>query len=67
MAKQKTGVLLMNIGTPSSPTIKGVRDYLREFLSDPDVIDSNPVLRWAIVNLIVVCVLSFGKCFGLFI
>ena len=54
MAKQKTGVLLMNIGTPSSPTIKGVRDYLREFLSDPDVIDSNPILRWAIVNLIVV-------------
>ena len=54
MAKQKTGVLLMNIGTPSSPTIKGVRDYLREFLSDPDVIDSNPILRWVIVNLIVV-------------
>ncbi len=53
MVKQKTGALLMNIGTPSSPTIKGVRDYLREFLSDPDVLDSNPVLRWAIVNLIV--------------
>ena len=49
----KTGFLLMNIGTPSEPTIKGIRSYLTEFLSDPDVIDSNPVLRWIIVNLFV--------------
>jgi ferrochelatase len=47
------GYLLMNIGTPSEPTIKGVRKYLKEFLSDPDVIDTNRFLRWAIVNLIV--------------
>lgn len=43
----------MNIGTPAEPTIKGVRRYLKEFLSDPDVIDTNRFLRWAIVNLIV--------------
>ena len=49
----KTGFLLMNIGTPSEPTIKGIRSYLTEFLSDPDVIDTNPVLRWIIVNLFV--------------
>ena len=36
----KTGYLLMNIGTPSEPTVKGVRTYLKEFLSDPDVIDN---------------------------
>ena len=43
----------MNIGTPSDPTIKGIRSYLREFLSDPEVIDTNPIIRWAIVNLFV--------------
>ena len=43
----------MNIGTPAEPTIKGIRSYLTEFLSDPDVIDTNPVLRWIIVNLFV--------------
>ena len=47
----KTGYLLMNIGTPSEPTVKGVRTYLKEFLSDPDVIDTNPILRWIIVNM----------------
>jgi len=49
----KTGYLLMNIGTPSEPTVKGVSTYLKEFLSDPDVIDTNPILRWFIVNMIV--------------
>ena len=47
------GVLLMNIGTPSAPTTTGIRSFLKEFLSDPDVIDTNPVLRWLIVNCIV--------------
>ena len=51
---KKTGVLLLNIGTPSEPTVKGLRTYLKEFLSDPDVIDVNPILRWIIVNLFVV-------------
>ncbi|MBN18601.1 MAG: ferrochelatase, partial [Chloroflexi bacterium] len=43
----------MNIGTPSEPTVKAIRSYLKEFLSDPDVIDTNPIMRWAIVNLFV--------------
>lgn len=51
--ESKIGYILMNIGTPSEPTTKGVRTFLREFLSDPDVIDINPILRWGIVNLIV--------------
>ena len=33
------GVLLLNLGTPNSPSVKDVRIYLREFLNDPRVID----------------------------
>jgi ferrochelatase len=33
------GVLLVNLGTPSAPTVTAVRKYLAEFLSDPRVID----------------------------
>ena len=46
----KTGVLLINLGTPATPDIKAVRRYLREFLSDPYVIDINFVARWLLVN-----------------
>jgi len=35
----RTGVLLINLGTPAAPTVSSVRHYLREFLSDPRVID----------------------------
>jgi ferrochelatase len=35
----KTGVLLVNLGTPDSPTSKDIRRYLGEFLSDPRVIE----------------------------
>ena len=36
---ERLGVLLVNLGTPTAPTISAVRKYLREFLSDPRVID----------------------------
>lgn len=49
----KTGILLINLGTPDSPATGDVRKYLREFLSDPEVIDINPVGRWLLVNLII--------------
>jgi len=52
MAK-KTGVLLLNLGTPDSPKTKDVRKYLREFLSDRRVIDINAIGRWLLVNLII--------------
>lgn len=35
----KHGILLVNLGTPDSPSVKDVRKYLRQFLSDPRVID----------------------------
>ena len=49
-----TGVLLIKLGTPDSPDTKSVRRYLRQFLSDPFVIDINPVFRWLLVNLIII-------------
>ena len=39
------GVLLVNLGTPASPAVADVRRYLREFLSDPRVLDSHPLAR----------------------
>lgn len=49
----KTGVLLINLGTPDSPSTSDVRKYLREFLMDPKVIDINPISRWFLINLII--------------
>ena len=49
----KKGLLLINLGTPDAPTPEAVRPYLREFLSDPRVIDINPVGRWLLLNLFI--------------
>jgi ferrochelatase len=46
----KTGVLLINLGTPDSPEAGDVRRYLREFLMDPFVVDIPWVARWLLVN-----------------
>ena len=46
-------MLLLNLGTPRSPQTGDVRRYLREFLSDPRVIDVAAPLRWALVNLVI--------------
>jgi ferrochelatase len=48
-----TGVLLLNLGTPDSPRTGDVRRYLREFLSDPRVIDINPLGRALLLNLVI--------------
>lgn len=47
------GILLVNLGTPDTPEPKAVAKYLRQFLSDPLVIDINPVARYLLVNLII--------------
>ncbi len=44
------GVLLVNLGTVSSPRVRDVRRYLREFLSDPRVLDISRAPRWALVH-----------------
>jgi ferrochelatase len=48
-----TGVLLVNLGSPRSPAVADVRAYLREFLSDPLVVDLPRIVWWPILNLIV--------------
>ena len=45
MQSSSTGVLLVNLGTPEAPTPSAVRKYLREFLSDPRVVEL-PRLVW---------------------
>jgi ferrochelatase len=54
MNKAHTGVLLVNLGTPDSPSVPDVRKYLFQFLNDPRVIDINPLARLLLVNLIIV-------------
>ena len=44
-ARENIGVLLSNLGTPDLPTPRAVRRYLRQFLSDPAVIEA-PAWRW---------------------
>jgi ferrochelatase len=48
-----TAVLLINLGTPAAPTAKAVRSYLREFLSDPRVVEIPRPLWWLILNGII--------------
>jgi len=50
----KTGVLLVNLGTPDSPSVSDVRSYLSQFLNDPRVIDIPWLLRKILVNGIIV-------------
>jgi len=50
----KTGILLINLGTPDSPKVSDVRKYLTQFLNDPRVIDINPIGRFLLVNGIIV-------------
>jgi ferrochelatase len=49
----KKGVLLVNLGTPDAPESGPVRRYLREFLSDPRVLDIHPVGRWMLLNFVI--------------
>lgn len=46
-----TGVLLIQLGTPDSPTPAALRPYLRQFLSDPRVIEAPRWLWWFILRL----------------
>jgi len=47
------GLLLVNVGTPDAPTAPAVRRFLRDFLSDPRVMDMNPVGRFLLLRLII--------------
>ncbi len=49
----KTGVLLVNLGTPNSTNWFDIRKYLKEFLSDRRVIEVNPIIWQIILNLFI--------------
>jgi ferrochelatase len=51
--KQKIGVLMVNLGSPDEPTPSAVRRYLKQFLSDPRVVQLNRLLWWLILNLVI--------------
>ncbi len=53
LSKPAIAIVLVNLGTPDAPTAPAVRRYLRQFLSDPRVIEI-PAVLWAIIlNLFV--------------
>src|SRR3569832_1930850 len=49
----KKGILLVNLGTPDSPSTSDVRKYLKEFLMDGRVIDIHPIWRNLLVKGII--------------
>jgi ferrochelatase len=49
----RVGVLLINLGTPEAPTPEAVRTYLKEFLSDPRVVEIPRLVWWPILNLFI--------------
>ena len=52
-APLRVGVLLVNLGTPEAPTAAALRPYLKEFLSDPRVVEIPRALWWLILNGII--------------
>ncbi len=46
----KTGILLINLGTPEATSYWPMRRYLKEFLSDPRVIEANRAVWWLVLN-----------------
>ena len=49
----KTGILIINLGTPDSTSWWDIRKYLKEFLSDRRVIEVNPIIWQIILNLFI--------------
>lgn len=50
---ERDGVLLLQLGTPDSTSTRDVRRYLREFLSDPRVLDMPAPLRWLLLRAVI--------------
>jgi ferrochelatase len=59
VASGKIGILLVNLGTPEGTDYWSVRRYLKEFLSDRRVIETNRLLWWFILNGIVLTIRPF--------
>jgi ferrochelatase len=52
-ARSKIAVVLINLGTPDAPTAAAVRPYLKEFLSDPRVVEIPKMLWWIILHAVI--------------
>ena len=52
----KIGVLITNLGTPQAPTKKALKAYLKQFLSDPRVIEVPKLIWWFILNCIILVI-----------
>ncbi len=50
---ERIGILLVQLGTPEEPSTGAVRRYLREFLSDPRVVEIPRPIWWLILNLFI--------------
>ena len=51
--RRRRGVLLIQLGTPSSPAVSDVRRYLREFLGDRRVLDMPRLPHWLLLHLVI--------------
>ncbi len=51
--RPRIGVLLVNLGTPEAPTAGALRPYLKQFLSDPRVVEIPRPIWWLILNGII--------------
>ena len=51
--EEKTGILLVNLGTPDAPTARALKPYLGQFLSDPRVVEIPKAIWWLILNGII--------------
>lgn len=49
----KVGILITNLGTPAAPNTKALRTYLKQFLSDPRVVEFPRLLWWLVLNGII--------------
>ncbi len=49
----RVGVLITNLGTPDAPEKKPLRRYLKEFLSDPRVVEVPRLIWWFILNMVI--------------
>ncbi len=54
LAREKIGIILVNLGTPAAPNARSVARYLREFLSDPRVVEVPRLLWWVLLNFLIV-------------
>ena len=50
----KTGIIIVNTGSPATPTSEAVAEYLRAFLSDPRICPMNPRLWRLILNRFII-------------